>query len=80
MVELDSLRKMVPRLINQTEDLQARLDGALDPDYVWKLFAEGLRSEEETDNAYLEIIDMLLEESGTPPPFNNSSVLTDSQK
>ena len=65
MFELTSLRKMVPRLLKQNEDLQVRLDA--ESDYVWSLFLEGLDSEIEADEVYLDIIDMLMEPNFSPP-------------
>ena len=63
MTELTSLRKMVPRLMNQVETL---LQPTNNSDYALELLMEYLETEENIDLTYLEIIDMFIEEARTP--------------
>jgi hypothetical protein len=68
MTELTSLRKMVPRLLNQTTSLQSQLDAVVDSKYIVEILLEALDAEEAVDEAYLDIIDTLLESQGYPVP------------
>ena len=61
--ELNSLRKMVPRLLNQNADLSARLEAASGAEYALEVLLEDIDASAETDAVYLEIIDLLLDGS-----------------
>ena len=69
MTELTELRKMVPRLLNQTTKLQEELDATVDSNYVVEMLIETLDAGESVDEAYLGIIDMLLESQGDAAPI-----------
>lgn len=60
--ELSTLRKMVPRLLNQNNTLQSNLDSIIDSNYALEMLIQTLDNEEEIDNTYLGIIDTLLEQ------------------
>jgi len=70
--ELKSLRKMVPRLLNQNEELQAKLASRTDSGYALDLLIENLEAEEDADATYLEIIDLLME-TEVPPTISFES-------
>ena len=59
--ELNSLRKMVPRLLNQNEALEADLARLRDSEFLWNALMDDLESTEEVDEVYLDIIDLLLD-------------------
>ena len=63
MFELNSLRKMVPRLLKQNEESDA----------LWEMLFDVVESEDNADEVYLEIIDTLLAEPSlteeTPTPI-----------
>jgi hypothetical protein len=69
MNELASLRKMVPRLLNQNTELQTELDSLVDSNYVMEMLMDTLDAGESIDEAYLGIIDTLLESQGRPVPI-----------
>ena len=69
MTELTQLRKMVPRLLNQTTKLQEELDATVDSNYVVEMLIETLDDGESVDEPYLGIIDMLLESQGDAAPI-----------
>ena len=68
IVELNNLRKMVPRLLNQVSEMEKN---SLPADYVLDLFIDNLNSDIETEENYLEILDLLLSED---PPVEDTQV------
>ena len=54
MFELNSLRKMVPRLLNQNEALEVDLA-------IYEALSGDINSSEDVDSVYLDLIDMLLD-------------------
>lgn len=71
--ELTALRKMVPRLLDQNQKLEAKLNSPVDPNYAWNLLMENLEVEIDAETTYLEIIDLLTDSSQldralAPPP------------
>ena len=68
IVELNNLRKMVPRLLNQVSEIEKN---SLPADYVLDLFIDNLNSDIETEENYLEILDLLLSED---PPVEDTQV------
>ena len=69
MKELGALRKMVPRLLNQTVQLQSQLDVMVDSNYVVDMLMESLDTGESIDEVYLGIIDTLLDLKENPAPI-----------
>ena len=63
MFELNSLRRMVPRLLQQNEDLESNLASLRESDFLWNAIMDDLESTEDVDAVYLDIIDLLLEDS-----------------
>jgi len=71
LTELYSLRKMVPRLLNQTESL---MSAAESEGYAMDLLLEFLENEADADATYLDILDLLAPESKDVPtstPISN---------
>ena len=61
LTELNHLRKMVPRLLNQVEQITKEKEALKAESDIWAMLLDDLGSEESADEIYLEIIEFLAE-------------------